>query len=273
MDFMNMNYFDGLNFMGKGMAENHYAIHDRVFSGYYGVQYNHSGKLLLRFDERLEFKVEGSWALITWPGPRFQYGSINGEARSHNFVCFNGERAERFRKSGLLPVNPENPLIKIVHPERFMETMTLLNKTLNYEYRYHDRAVALLENLLLQLHEQQDSGNTLPAHHEMKLKNLYKSLRENPHLEWDFNKEAANMYISPTHFRRLFKQFTGLPPQQFLINCRLHLAVKLLVETSEPIAKLANLCGFDDEFYFSRIFKKHRNISPLAYRREFSIRQ
>lgn len=268
-----MNYFDGLDFIGKGMVENHYVTHDRIFSGYYGIQYNHSGGLQLIFDERLELKVEGSWAFITWPGPRFQYGSPNAQPRSHNFVCFSGERAERFRESGLMPITPEKPLIKITHPERFMETMTLLNKTLDYEYRHHDRAVSILEYLLLQLHEQQESNNTLPAHHEVKLKSLYKAIRKDPQLEWGFTKEAANMYVSPTHFRRLFKQLTGLPPQQFLINCRLNLAVKLLAETSEPIGNLAGLCGFDDKFYFSRIFKKYRNISPSAYRREFSIRQ
>ncbi|NLK82546.1 MAG: helix-turn-helix transcriptional regulator [Lentisphaerae bacterium] len=266
-----MNYFDGIKFIGRSMIEHHQAWYDRVFNGYYGIQYNHSGSLHLIFDDRLEFTVEGSWAFITWPGPRFQYGSCDGKLRSHNFVCFAGERAELFRETGLMPLNPEQPLIKIINPDRFMETMTALNKIpLNDRINYA-RAVSLLESLLLQLHEQRANMKVVPAHHEQKLKILIRQLRSSPQLEWDFNREAAGLFVSFTHFRRMFKQYTGLPPQQFLINCRLNLAVKMLSESSDSVAEIAARCGFDDVFYFSRIFKKHRNIAPLAYRKEFSI--
>ena len=48
-------------------------------------------------------------------------------------------------------------------------------------------------------------------------------------------------------------------------------AAELLLHSDEQIRSIAGQCGFQDEFYFSRWFKKHRLLSPLRYRLEFKI--
>ena len=62
---------------------------------------------------------------------------------------------------------------------------------------------------------------------------------------------------------------TGLPPQQYLLQMRLSKAAELLKSTSSPIKEIAALSGWENVFYFSRLFRQKYYISPLQYRKEF----
>ena len=52
----------------------------------------------------------------------------------------------------------------------------------------------------------------------------------------------------------------------YLIDLRISEAKNLLIETSMPCSVIAELVGFDDANYFSRIFKKRMGLSPLQFR-------
>jgi hypothetical protein len=47
---------------------------------------------------------------------------------------------------------------------------------------------------------------------------------------------------------------------------------RLLIETSASISEIAKACGFDDEFYFSRCFRRQFGSPPRTYRKEHLIR-
>ena len=46
-------------------------------------------------------------------------------------------------------------------------------------------------------------------------------------------------------------------------------AAELLKSTSNPIKEIASLSGWDNVFYFSRLFRRKYYLSPLQYRKEF----
>ncbi|MEI6423454.1 MAG: helix-turn-helix transcriptional regulator [Lentisphaerota bacterium] len=77
--------------------------------------------------------------------------------------------------------------------------------------------------------------------------------------------------ISYPHFRRIFRQYTGTSPVNYLIKCRLHNAAWLLLHSGDQISEIAEKCGIPDEFYFSRLFKKYYNLPPKTYRKEFQL--
>jgi AraC-like DNA-binding protein len=81
---------------------------------------------------------------------------------------------------------------------------------------------------------------------------------------------AQVMGMSVVHFRRSFKEAFGLPPHAFVSRRRMEDASRLLIESALPVAEIAASCGYPDEFYFSRAFKQHHRLSPLAYRRDRS---
>lgn len=77
---------------------------------------------------------------------------------------------------------------------------------------------------------------------------------------------ADYVNFSPSRFSALFKKSFGLFPLQYIINYRIKRACDLLRHTDISITEIANMVGFEDSLYFSRIFKKQTGFSPSQYR-------
>ncbi len=73
--------------------------------------------------------------------------------------------------------------------------------------------------------------------------------------------------FSKYHFERLFKEFTGLSFYQYLLQKRIHLAERLLIDSSIGITEIAYKSGFTSSTAFSRAFKQAKNFSPSEYRK------
>lgn len=237
---------------------------------YYGIQFNYMGPLQLCIDHGTRYKVEGAYAFVTFPGAFFEYGSIEGKVRHHNFICSSGKRIQRYIDSGLLQLDHEKPLVQIRNPDKFLQLMQNITSLVTKSEVVPPRAVLLYEELLLQLYEsRKNPQNSIPFQID-SLKKIIDGIRMHPEKTWDFDKTIRECNISETHFRRVFKSMTGLPPQQFLIINRLKMAANLLIHTTEPVNIIAEQCGIGNPFYFSRIFKEKNQITPLEYRREFT---
>ena len=68
-------------------------------------------------------------------------------------------------------------------------------------------------------------------------------------------------------FSAAFRQAFGIPPKQFISLRRITRARELLVESSLSIKEVALRCGYQDEFFFHRIFKKYTGVPPARYRK------
>lgn len=68
--------------------------------------------------------------------------------------------------------------------------------------------------------------------------------------------------MSKYHLCRVFRQSTGFTIMQYLLNYRLKIANVFLANTDKNIAEIAEACGFQDEGYFCRCYKKAYGISP-----------
>ena len=264
-----MNFFDGINFVGFASTTDHKNFVDKIFPNYYGIQFNSHGELMFATQNQPLKHYSGAYVFITHPGVRFRYGSPSDKhGRAHCYICFSGERVKQYIKSGLLHIGDNEP-IKLPDGEQFQLTLNELFHCLNSDHLNKDKAVNLLEALLLQIHKARlTPTESIP---QQKILQVTKAIRRSSENNWDFNKTAREMNISLAHFRRIFKQITGSAPQHYLNEIRLRKAAALLRETTEPIKLIADKTGFHDRFYFSRRFKQQFNISPAAYRTEFGI--
>jgi AraC-like DNA-binding protein len=77
---------------------------------------------------------------------------------------------------------------------------------------------------------------------------------------------AAMANVSPSHFFALFKQCMGCPPMDYFTRLRMRHACRLLDSGSASVKEVAAELGYDDPFYFSRVFKSVNNIPPSQYR-------
>lgn len=77
--------------------------------------------------------------------------------------------------------------------------------------------------------------------------------------------------ISKSHLHKVFKAHTGITPLQYLQEARISTAKELLKKTELSIQDVAFEVGYQDQRYFSRIFKNKTGLSPSAWRKQPSI--
>lgn len=73
--------------------------------------------------------------------------------------------------------------------------------------------------------------------------------------------------VSVRNLNHLFRSQVRMAPMNVLLNYRLDRACHLLRHTDQSIEQVAENCGFPNRYYFSRMLKQHRGISPAAYRK------
>jgi AraC family transcriptional regulator of arabinose operon len=80
---------------------------------------------------------------------------------------------------------------------------------------------------------------------------------------------ADKMDIDPKRFYYLFQKDIGIPPKKYIMTYRIKRAKELLIDGKYSITEVAGMVGYEDVFYFSRIFKKNTGISPSLFRESF----
>lgn len=78
---------------------------------------------------------------------------------------------------------------------------------------------------------------------------------------------ARSAGVSVRNLNHLFRSQVRMAPMSVLLNYRLDRSCHLLRHTDQSIEQVAENCGFPNRYYFSRMLKQHRGISPAAYRK------
>lgn len=73
-------------------------------------------------------------------------------------------------------------------------------------------------------------------------------------------------FISASSLQRAFQTHFGLSPKQYLLKLRMNRAIELLTENALTVKEVSFSCGFSDEKYFSRVFKKRYGYPPSEMR-------
>jgi two-component system, response regulator YesN len=77
---------------------------------------------------------------------------------------------------------------------------------------------------------------------------------------------ANRFFFSREHISRKFKQETGMTLSKYITKLRIDQAKRWLKESDESIFSISTMLGYQDEKYFSKLFKKEVGITPFEYR-------
>lgn len=155
-------------------------------------------------------------------------------------------------------------LISHDHDKSILSLVKLLYKTMTEkENSYEIISDKLLEVIFLYLKKYADTNYKYIFVRDLK-NEIYENISNSDFEILDFSKRNG---INIDYLRRCFKYETGKTPLEYLTQIRLNHAKDLLKhEAFLSISDVAKLCGYKDSFYFSRLFKKKFNVSPLKYR-------
>lgn len=92
-------------------------------------------------------------------------------------------------------------------------------------------------------------------------------IRAHPEHTYRVKELSAKLNLSTDHFTRLFKKSRGTTPRNFILNARIDTAQNLLQASNHSIARIADILGYSDVYYFSKQFKTRTGLTPTQFRK------
>lgn len=77
---------------------------------------------------------------------------------------------------------------------------------------------------------------------------------------------ARAVFLSPAYFSRVFREETGYPFSAYLNKTRIEESKRLLRNEHINLADIAGMVGYEDQSYFTKVFKKMTGMTPLKFR-------
>lgn len=210
----------------------------------------------------------GQGFLIT-PGTITSYRADEKEPWTYSWIGFNGANAEFYlAQTGL---SAENPVFQYQDTNSFSQIFTSLKKLNRNTVTGQVRMIGYLYMLLALLMENSSllsiQGKAFFSSKEEYVKNAAAYIQTNYSRKVTVEEIANYVRLNRSYFGVIFKELTGLTPQEFLIDFRIDKAKKLLSDMSMSIGDVSRSVGYDDPLTFSKLFKKNVGVSPNAYRK------
>lgn len=140
---------------------------------------------------------------------------------------------------------------------RELENTSVFNERIRYEAM--EILLAICARLKKSMSEKTATQNETVAH-------IRRILDCSLHTDISLDEICARLNVSQSYVLHAFKAAYGVTPHRYLLDNKLRLACGMLKNTRKPITEIAADLGFNDSFYFSKLFKKKLAVSPSDYR-------
>ncbi|WP_041669234.1 AraC family transcriptional regulator [Acetobacterium woodii] len=99
----------------------------------------------------------------------------------------------------------------------------------------------------------------------LKIEKIITYMHQNIEKKLTLTELSKMVELSATYLSRTFKETTGYSVIAFFNKVKIDKAKELMSEGNKKVKEVAEVLGFTDEFYFSRVFKKNEGISPTDF--------
>lgn len=209
------------------------------------------------------FAVEANQYFILPAGQAHEYGANEETPWSIYWVHFTGEEADtifRFlntrKQNGPWAVTP-SPMRQMIFDD-MLHHLEFMNHVENIIYANCNLYAFLTSFKQIQLKAHDTKNNPIQAAIDYMKNNLDKNLT--------LEELAQSVNISPSHLSALFRQTTKYSPISLFTSLKIQKAGQLLQESENNIKTISHMLGYDDQYHFSRVFKKIMGVSPRQFR-------
>jgi AraC-like DNA-binding protein len=256
------------------------GLNIQILAGHYRCYHNWGGEFLKNDYARLYWIEEGRGLVKTMgkdvilePGYLylFQDSTLANYAAQSFKLLWIHFRIELYDGMSIFNfVNAENK-IKIVGDD--VEKLKLMIN--NFEVNTTEKILAnyaLLINVVSKFFIGEKMS--FPTQNDVMLfKNIIDELKEHPPKPFNLAVLAHKVFMHPVYFSNKFKQCFGVSPLKFHIQQRMDYAYYLLTSTNKSLKEISEECGCIDQFYFSRMIKKHFSMCPTEIRIHYRVNQ
>ncbi len=164
-----------------------------------------------------------------------------------------------------IPNTPVDRKIKVFYPENPIEFEKMFDKVLKVWQRkdtaYKIKCSEYLLRIACMICRECDSLSAKSTAESAGL--LIERNLSNPDFSIAYVEQMLD--VSGAYMRRKFKEKFSLSPSEYLVEKRMEKAVSLIETNYFRIKEVARRCGFENEKYFSTVFKKYYGVSPSEF--------
>lgn len=233
----------------------------------YIVIYCIEGEGWYRLDDHKTQVLQKGSAVVIPAQMAHEYASSEEHPWSIYWWHMKGENAADFFPGAIghtepIPVPVEKSL-KIV--ELFDECYELLQKGYSLNHIIYVSQLACHLAAILRFSQLQPLSS-LQQRNKHDIERTVKFMIEHLESHMTLSDLAAQANLSIPHFTHMFKKATGYAPIDYYLRLKIQLACQHLDLTEHSIKEISHRLGFEDPYYFSRLFKKIMGRSPSEYR-------
>jgi AraC-like DNA-binding protein len=215
-------------------------------------------------------KIEPGTVILLFPGQWHRYKPDDGEGWDEYWIGFKGNIMEQLVKKNFY--SPKMPVLTLgVHESLLKIFMEIIEAAKQEKPGFQPLISGALLHLLGQIHfihRQKDfMEEDIISSSVNKAKILF---RENIDSVVSIEKIAQELQVGYSWFRKIFKNYTGMAPGQYLIQLKIEKSKELLRDHSKSIKEIAYELKFDTNFYFSKLFKEKTGVTPAQYRKKLT---
>ncbi len=181
------------------------------------------------------------------------------------WVHFNGSTSEQYYDYFLSQSK------NVFRPASFDRVVSVITEIINVNEYKNPNAEILTSKLIVELLTLALTVNTECDKYDtalkQKLASVHSYIDEHFSEELSLEKLASQFYISKFYLTREYKKIYGKTIFQHIITSRINYGKKLLRFSDKSVEEISHLCGFNDQSYFARQFKKAENLTCFAYRK------
>lgn len=113
------------------------------------------------------------------------------------------------------------------------------------------------------------AGENALKRRNVRVEHWVKRMEEDPGGDYPLAGMSKDAQLRPAVFAKEFKEIAGLPPQAYLLDCRIRRSMDMLI-AGHSVLSVALKLGFCNAQYFSTVFRKHTGLSPREWRKRSS---
>lgn len=216
------------------------------------------------------------------PGTQLQYihfDLVYDPARSHWSAAIPGETTDLSRWPERMHPPVDDPVIQTWCGKLTGGNPTLITETMRRVILETNRmqtsglATAGLMSQLIGHLLNSHPDSPLTAHQARSIENAMQQIQLHRREKLNIETLARQHNLSPTHFRKLFREHFGQSPREALLAAKMRSACDYLIYSDLNISEIAERLGFTNVHNFSRAFRKAIGLAPTAYRAGHTAQQ
>lgn len=214
--------------------------------------------------------VQAPCVFIQWPGEFMDYGpGGEWETWEELSLLYPASALDELRRRNL--ALPRKPLWNVRRESPMREQVRQLLRLL--ENPHGDGVADRIDRTCELLVVESRLGENRPpiGRDEAVVREIREHVKTNILAQHDFDVLAREHGLSPTTFRRYWERYVHTPPARYVMSLRMREACRLLAETDQTVAEIADTLRFDDPLYFSRRFSSIIGMPATEYRRRHAV--